>query len=197
MRLLLSHNQLEEIFLSVYLLACDQSSRNARHQRIFCFVLNYVPADSGSRYRQRYASVTMPLVGMCCLWCLCCKRSDVWFELNFRKLDVEMSLLVDISVGGCHLHEPKQQFWSAVSIFPQPSHATEIFIKVLVGLPCLIYSWSGLSMFKSSWPCGGVLQLVWHDSVSTVAFKFQSLSHFQVWCSRVGTQSYLTPFQKF
>ena len=31
------------------------------------FVLNYVPADSGSRCRWRYASVTMPKDGMCCL----------------------------------------------------------------------------------------------------------------------------------
>ena len=81
----------EEIFLSVYLLAFNQS-KNAGHQKIFCFVLNYVPADSGSRCRQRYASVTMPEDGMCCLWCLCCKRSDTGFELN---LDVEMLLLVD------------------------------------------------------------------------------------------------------
>ena len=38
---LLSRNQLEEIFLSVYLLAFVQS-RNARHQRIFSVVLNYL-----------------------------------------------------------------------------------------------------------------------------------------------------------
>ena len=92
MTLLLSGNQFEGI-LSVYLLrlAFDQS-RNAGHPRIYIFFLNYVPADSGPRCRLRYVSVTMPEIGMCCLWRLCCKRSDAGFKL---KLDVDMLLLVD------------------------------------------------------------------------------------------------------
>ena len=61
-------------------------------QEYIFFFLNYVPADSGPRCRLRYVSVTMPEIGMCCLWRLCCKRSDAGFKL---KLDVDMLLLVD------------------------------------------------------------------------------------------------------
>ena len=64
--LLLSHNKFGGN-PSVYLLAFYQS-RNARHLRIFCFVLNCVPAESGSICRLRYASVTIPTIlgAPCC-----------------------------------------------------------------------------------------------------------------------------------
>ena len=68
-------------------------------------------------------------------------------------------------------HEPKQQFSSVVRIFHQPSHATEIFIKVTVGLPC-----SHLHL-QVDFPCslaGECWKQVRHFSVSTVAFKFQA-----------------------
>ena len=80
---------------SIFLSTCWLSTNHKMLldiKELFYFILTYNPADSGSRCRPRYASVTMPEVGMCCLWHLCCKRSNAGFELN---LDVKMLLLVD------------------------------------------------------------------------------------------------------
>ena len=186
MTFLLSRTYLEEIFLSVYLLAFDQS-RNARHQRIFCCAaLNYVPADSGSRCSRRYAPVTMPEVGMCCWWCLCCKWSDARFVL---KLDVEMLLLVDA--------------WEVVISMSPNSNFCQLSVYISSAVSCCrnLQGFSGFALFNLSSKCTFNVQelLTLRGSVRTSSTWFSlnrcvqvssssSLSHFQVWCLRVWTE---------
>ena len=122
-------------------------------------------------------------------------RCWIWVEVRCRNV------IIGWRVRGGHSHEPKSAiFISCQHILHQLSHAVEIFIKVLVGLTCLIHRQSGLPMFKSCWPLRG--------SVGTGSTCFSlncciqvssssSLSHFQVWCSRVQTRNDLTSFQKF
>ena len=126
---------------SFYLLAFDQS-RNARHQRIFCFVLDYVPADSGSRCRRRYAPVTIPEVGHCTrswyvllmAFVLQVIRCGIWV-----KLDVEMLLLVDA--------------WEVVIRMSPNSNFHQLSVYISSAVSCyrnLHQGFSGFALFNLS-----------------------------------------------
>ena len=192
---LLSRTEVEEIFLFVYLLAFDQS-RNARHQRIFCFVLDYVPADSGStwRCRRKYAPVTMPEVGMCCWWRLRCKWSDAGFVL---KLDVEMLLLVDA--------------WEVVISMSPNSNFCQLSVYISSAVSCCrnLQGFSGFALFNLSSKCTFNVQelLTLRGSVRTSSTWFSlnrcvqvssssSLSHFQVWCFKSSDLERLDKFSE-
>ena len=146
----------------------------------------------------RDASVTLPEVGMCCLWRLCCKWSDAGFVL---KLDVEMLLLVDSweVVIGISPNSNFHQLRLSVYISSAVSRYRNLH-QGFMGFPCLIYLWSGLPMLKSCWPCGGVLEQVPFDHSQQLHSSFKPLiisftfSSFMFW---VRTQNDLPSFQKF
>ena len=123
----------------------------------------------------------------------------IWVELRCQNV------IVGWRVRGGHSHEPKQQFSSAVGIY---------FITV----SCyrnLHQGFSGFALFNSTlkWTfnvqelltrtllahteeCRNRLDMISLNRCFQVSSS-SSLSHFQVWCSRIQTLSDLTSFQKF
>ena len=166
------------------------------------FVLDYVPADSGSRCRRRYAPVTIPEVGHCTrswyvllmAFVLQVIRCWIWV-----KLDVEMLLLVDA--------------WEVVIRMSPNSNFHQLSVYISPAVSCyrnLHQGFSGFALFNSSskWTFNVQELLTLRGSVGTGSTWFSlnrcvqvssssSLSHFQVWCSRVRTRNDLTSFQKF
>ena len=69
----------------MFLLAFNKP-RKARHQRIFCFLLNIVPVDSGLRCRQRYASVHY--ARLCVLFMAFVLHSDAEVEVRCQNVIV-------------------------------------------------------------------------------------------------------------
>ena len=161
------------------------------------FLLILVQDADGDMPQSLYPKlVTVPEVGMCCWWRLCCKWSDAGFVL---KLDVEMLLLVDA--------------WEVVIRMSPNSNFHQLSVYISSAVSCyrnLHQGFSGFALFNSSskWTFNVQELLTLRGSVGTGSTWFSlnrcvqvssssSLSHFQVWCSRVRTRNDLTSFQEF
>ena len=137
----------------------------------------------------RYASVHYAQ-GVCCYGVCAESKSDAGFELKVRCQNV----VVDWHVRSGHLHEPKQQFSSAVGKFHLQSQHRN-FHQGLVGF--LVWSkWTSnvqelLTLCGECWNSFDMIQF----QLLCSKFKLITCSHFQVWCSRFRTQNKLTSFQ--
>ena len=113
---------------------------------------------------------------------------EFWGQGPFCSLSIVCQLFVgdkSFSISKCYwwltcwrldLHEPKQQFVSAVGNYFISRVMFSDLCKVLLGLPCYQTKKSRLIFCDSRacWACGGVSERVRHDQSQPSCFKFQA-----------------------